>query len=707
MWDDSFLCNLFHPDCIYHTPRCAAYLPLKCIYLTWCCNAGGGFYHETTGQFVHYGDVWKVDFESKTQSQLAVGRFEGRRCHSAVVFRNRYIVIFGGYKSLGDEDILSNDLLILDTVSEMFLNVHDMNSMTPPHEGLQKPSPRRGHVAGIVGNRMLVMGGDIDGDLFSGDNCFVYSAQFFTGLDKECINEDLIDITLTGSGVYVLWTRHEIQGNLPIKLALSAYAQSGHELLIFGGTCISVQQQSFIVSSQLSSSMFVFDLNTFELSNITGNITTVGGHPTTLTPRFSAAMAVISDSFLVIQGGCAELGENISNLLVLYAPRPTEVTINSWRHRTMQCFKNTPSQSPSPRNGMTLVGYEPNSPSLVMFGGGVFPDIYHSDTWTLNLLSSPVGSVFLNPVAPKEICLTNSYFKACFEDKRHADVELVVHCDQFPNVMSALPVRIADCQQQDNTQLDSTHTIFAHKIILAANSSFFRSLFDGGWADSGCDRRCPGGNTKTNTNTNNNASTTDNKAILHQQVVLDVRKSPFLHVLEYLYTGSMDIEKIFSTQDAAVDVLQCATMLDLCDCKATCEAEFVSRYLLFGVDSHESKSVNSVLKLSYSADELMTLEQQAVYLLSVADTFHCEFLAGAALEQIRLCRNVVTADEVSTLPPPPSSHFDEGSCSIEETEEFITALYAEFFESLSPSMSARLKRALDPTSILLSPSTYS
>jgi len=669
-------------------PRCShtATMIDRCMYII-----GGGIMHEPTNQFIHHGDVWKVDFQAKTQTKLSICKIEGRRGHSAVVFRGRYIVVFGGYKTQGDQETLSDDLLIIDTVTEKVLDIHDMHRLTPQNEFHGKPSPRRGHMAAMTEEgRLLVLGGDADGDLFNSDNSFIYSAQLSCSPDhiSSCNSDNDIDSLLLEFGVFVLWTRHELQGKLPIRLALSAYAQSGSELLIYGGSCIAVQQQSFIVSSQISPSLYVLDLSSFELTNITGHII-ADGQPTTFMPlsppRYCSAMAIVSDCVVVIYGGSTQQGENLSDLLLLHAP-PTSgaeqgQSSQSWRNRVLTCTKmDQTALSPSPRNAMSLVSYDRGSPSLIMFGGGVFPNPYFRDMWTLNLLTSSVGSVFERlPSLPQfqssESCMSmKSYFEICFEDKRHADVDLLVHSDYAD---SNTPVIIP-----------------AHKLILAAKSSYFRSLFDGGWADSG-----QGGRTLTS-DLNSSVNLTETLSSC-QQVVLDVRETAFRHVLQFLYTDKLNGE-VFTSQESAVDVLQCSSMLSLTECKLSCERELAWRYLMVG--THISPSAQhgdaggggceSKVKVAHAANELTTLEQQAAYMLSIADTFHCELLAAAALEQIRLCRHVLSPTDC--LPPPPPQCSDDKPVP-------SAVLYAEFFESLSPDMAARLRKALDPASVLYSP----
>jgi hypothetical protein len=737
-------------------PRCSHTSTMigHCMYIV-----GGGVFHHVLNQFLHSKEIWKIDFVAKTQTLLKIDDFEGRRGHSATSFRDRFIIIFGGYKTVDDHDVLCTDLTIIDTVTERKLAYHDRNAQAGLNEVYVAPSPRRGHLAAMQqGNRMLVMGGDHDGDLFDGDHNYVYSLSLLThdeyihvnelnhhadddedGGDDEPEEAGAINGTFLREGVYGLWRRDEIQGRLPIKLALAACVQIGSELLIFGGSCVAIQQQSFIVSNHVNANLYVFDVDTFELTNITGHITvTVDGHSDVssstgagagavieLAPRYCAAMAAVNDNVLVIYGGTTQLGESLSELLVLHAAAtPSQqqqqqqqlLQHQPWRQRRLRCVrsyhpsfmttqgKSSPTSSPpspSPRNAMSLVACGRGSPSLVMFGGGVFPDEYYRDMWTLNLLSSPVGALCQDSSRSQIIQLqhahsVDSYFQLCFEDKRHADVELILKGNDIET--------LNECCSSIPTSTPTT--IRAHKIILAAKSSFFKSLFDGGWADNQ--------QTISSSGSGSGSGSAGMDCDL-PRISLDAKITPFRHVLQFLYTSSMNNDQVFASLESAVDVLQCATMLNLSECKAFCEEELAIRYLRLGQGTSRGTRSGEgggggALHLACSADELRVREQEAAYLLSIADTFHCERLSRASLEQIRACRTVLCPREDATTIC--VSDVDVDIVGIDASvitnspaisDDGSAVQYSEFFDSLSPLMCARLKKSLDPSSVLFLP----
>jgi hypothetical protein len=300
----------------------------------------------------------------------------------------------------------------------------------------------------------------------------------------------------------------------------------------------------------------------------------------------------------------------------------------------------------------------------------------------------------------------SQYFKSCFENKRHADVELILNCDDECSDHSACATRAlstSDIHSPIAPAPTRCTTILAHKVILAAKSCFFRSLFDGGWAEQ----------TGPSTQEHGQQAHIDT---WRQRVALDAQVTPFLHVLEHLYTDSFDAPRACASLDAAVEVLQCASMLQLSACRDACEQEVTRRYLTLGqlsVSGVDTILSRGGVRLDYSAQELAALEQQAVYLVSVADTFHCETLARAALEQVRLCRNVLypTASSSSTSScgtvPLAGNPSDSGggltTTPCDTDCGTASALYSEFIESLSPAMSRRLQIALDPSSVLFLP----
>ena len=132
----------------------------------------------------------------------------GREGHSAAVYEDRYIYIFGGY-ALDEEDgaeLWMNDLLILDADAENKNNVV-WESVSQPPNG---PSPREDHTATIAADKMYIFGG------------FGYGKSY----------DDLLAFDLKTRG----WERLQPHGNAPrSRGGAAATLLLGSRILLIGG----------------------------------------------------------------------------------------------------------------------------------------------------------------------------------------------------------------------------------------------------------------------------------------------------------------------------------------------------------------------------------------------------------------------------------------------------------------------------------------
>ena len=663
-------------------------IPARCSHT---CNmignslflvGGGKVRGDDSSSFEHFGDVWRVDFEEKATRRLCIEGWEGRRGHSTVVYRGRYLVVFGGVKSGGNgQDELVNEVIVIDIIEEKRVNFID-DTYLCPSEVYVRPDRRKGHVAGIWGDTMIVLGGYREGDLLDMDQCFVYSLNL-SPIDRNVatnmndLDESAVDESYTNTGIRGRWRRDEIQGKMPIYFHNGGSVQTGSELLIFGGAYTAINPLSLVVSNELNQDLYVFDLITLEMSKVTRHVVDdqLDSSSSHLQPRFCTSLAVVNDAFLIIYGGSSGHGDSVKDTVVIYnegiqrGVKDKDNNRQPWRTNPLRCMKlnihDSSLPSPSPRNAMTLTSCGGDSPSLIMFGGGIFPDTYYNDMWALNIISSPISNLVKKTW--NDQLLRNAlqspidvYFSSCFGKERHADVVLILKGDD---------------------ESDEPVTLLAHKIILAAKSAFFRSLFDGLWAENSNFSR-----------SNVSVASDDNNKLM--RVNLDVAITPFRHVLEFLYTNTMDVPIALSTLDMAVDVLQCATMLDLTECKAICEQEIAMQYLKFGVNN------SAAVRCSYSSEELLSLEQEGAYILSIADTFHCEYLSLAALEQVRVCRNVLISTDGAVGHDHKNEIPSKSSSANIYDRDHMASLYSEYFESISPQSLARLKHVLEPSSVI-------
>ena len=131
---------------------------------------GGGRVPEQDGEgrrasrFVHFGDVWCVDMGELACREIQAGgdAFEARRGHTAVAYRDRYIVVFGGVGDAAPEAGagagLLGDVVVFDTEAERWMRPDIAEAGTDGADA--PPVARRGHCASVHGRYMLVHGGE-------------------------------------------------------------------------------------------------------------------------------------------------------------------------------------------------------------------------------------------------------------------------------------------------------------------------------------------------------------------------------------------------------------------------------------------------------------------------------------------------------------------------------------------------------------------
>mmetsp|Transcript_38970 Transcript_38970/g.39665 ORF Transcript_38970/g.39665 Transcript_38970/m.39665 type:complete len:523 (+) Transcript_38970:50-1618(+) len=216
---------------------------------------GGGFVNEDENghqNFVHFNDVWKVNpFKGTCQEIIPSGiEFIHRRGHSAVVYKDRYIIVFGGLTNISNQYNLSNDLYVFDTETSTWLThipssdrsyYETQRSSTRPTSNkkvsnISRPIPRRGHISVIHNSMMYIIGGDTA----------------------------IIDI----QNIYILniltwqWLLQPVSGDVPVELSLTSSQRIGAHLICVGGS------SSFRRALQV----LILNLDTFRWSDVTSSL---------------------------------------------------------------------------------------------------------------------------------------------------------------------------------------------------------------------------------------------------------------------------------------------------------------------------------------------------------------------------------------------------------------------------------------------------
>jgi len=246
---------------------------------------GGGWVPPTSSAgvappltFTQYSDVHTIDPRTGDCQKVELGgdEFVERRGHSACVFLNRYIVLFGGIESntLDDTgDKLSSDLFVLDTQLRTFKRY---SRPVVPIEAspVVWPYRRRGHCAVIYKDKLYIFGGQTG----LGAPGSISAVQGWLDSLSSLFSLDLADLFLSraegegdGQGSWV-WQRRVLPSLLELlrriisqqgrftELSLMSSTLQGSRWLFVGGSV--GQQQS------PKASAFVLDLETFVFGHL-------------------------------------------------------------------------------------------------------------------------------------------------------------------------------------------------------------------------------------------------------------------------------------------------------------------------------------------------------------------------------------------------------------------------------------------------------
>jgi hypothetical protein len=286
---------------------------------------GGGICVNQSAEWRQYGDIWKVSPEMKDiqKIQPANGDITPRRGHSALNYQNRWIVVFGGFIQAArtvtqgsDEDpdldpyhsyqppVLSNDLQIFDLKALKWLSVTQRGAI---------PYSRRGHIAAIHQNKMIVFGGDSDR---------LGHARSISELDLTPLSEENGEEVLLDSVLQLTWRYVPYSGDvIPPLLSLAAYSLSKtrSQIFIYGGTCLDYFTMAMIPSKRL----FYFDLCDYSFHDLFLVCKPNQGDPSSdcsdhlmslPEPRFCATMTHLNDDCFIIYGGTTQEHQYFSTI---------------------------------------------------------------------------------------------------------------------------------------------------------------------------------------------------------------------------------------------------------------------------------------------------------------------------------------------------------------------------------------------------------
>ena len=597
---------------------------------------GGGKIRDPIIGFEHCSDVWRLDVTAgKAEEVQAVGSFTPRRGHSAVVYQDRYIIVFGGIAgevSENPSDItqgMTNDLYIFDTVT----NTWSEPPATPTNRQRDEegragsdplniwPSPRRGHAAAVYGNKMYIVGGDCHdmNDIFR-----VYT------LDLQSWR----------------WQSHQVFGTAPLGLSLSSYEQVEDVLVFFSGTTLNMSARDHILSQ-----VRVLNLETYEWRDLSHVLDWAAYNPRASrgsihrqpAARFCSSSALLFGGKAMVVFGGTKIGGTttdrayVNDLLVFnptsllsggaestkaydlnkYTDSPAK-KLKYFAHRCQhdrrrqdadatgimndagENIEVNPSSAtvvggggggnlggcrPEERNGMAMVAY---GNSVVMFGGGIYPASYFSDVWVLDFFVLPkVPRPFRstptresqsidatssskrtprqrhNPADSEEFAHSSMfhYFATLLGDRRFADVAFIVDKDASTLLTHTLdrmlPASTSASSSFDTVTQDSA-VVLAHRSILCARCVYFRTMFDGSFAESSAGipfATTDGSSSKSTSGTQNSSDPSSLPDGLIKVRLEGVNATAFQHLLHFLYCNELP-PRAFDSADSIWDLVR-------------------------------------------------------------------------------------------------------------------------------------------------------
>ncbi|KAF9681497.1 hypothetical protein SADUNF_Sadunf05G0007500 [Salix dunnii] len=244
-----------------------------------------------------FSDVLMLNLDTMVWNTLATtGQGPGPRDSHSAVLVGRQMIVFGGTN--GSKKV--NDLHILDLGTKEWIN--------PECKGTP-PSPRESHTATLIGDdRIMVFGGSGEGE-----------ANYLNDLH-------VLDFKS------MRWTSPEVKGNIPAPRDSHSAVEIGNKLFVYGGDRGDSNDNGFdffnsllckdlhLVFEQLyiiggvGGKHYYIDVWVLDVSTCSWSQLDISGQQPQ--GRFSHT-AVVTDSDIVIYGGCREDERPLNQLLVL------------------------------------------------------------------------------------------------------------------------------------------------------------------------------------------------------------------------------------------------------------------------------------------------------------------------------------------------------------------------------------------------------
>jgi dynein heavy chain len=305
-------------------------------------------------------EIFKLDLSNKAEVlwiRLRTGKSPtppARWRHSATLFENTQILIFGGFHTT---DHRLNDVWIFDTVGCTWSQPnpkHNQEAAVPCQlsnsEWSNVPSPRGGHSATLVGELVYVFGG--------------YGGMGYSRRDMD---------DLYALNIYTwVWTKLNPKGLLPEKRSGHQAVAVERKVFVFGGANSSVQLNDlFVLDTEMDPPVWT-KMNT-SLPAPTWNLCgcSVIAIPTWKIFTFGGITGPLNDS--------DRMGKSSNAISIL------DTGIGRWQHPKVE------GESPSPRSDCSM-SYDAKGSRLLVFGGW-------NDDWMNDLYSLDVGNIVGPPYA--------------------------------------------------------------------------------------------------------------------------------------------------------------------------------------------------------------------------------------------------------------------------------------------------------------------
>ncbi|KAF6233597.1 hypothetical protein HO173_008154 [Letharia columbiana] len=267
----------------------------------------GGLVNGTTVK----GDLWMIESGGSNLACYLVGTtFEGpgpRVGHASLLVGNAFIV-FGGDTKMDERDKLDDTLYLLNTSTR-----HWSRSMPPG----QRPAGRYGHTLNILGSKIYIFGGQVEGYFFNDLLCFDLNA-----LQNANSKWEMLIQTSNEGG--------PPEGQIPPARTNHTIVSWNDKLYLFGGTN----------GTQWFNDVWSYDPKVVAWTQLD----CIGYIPA---PREGHSAALVDD-VMYIFGGRTEEGTDLGDLAAF------RITSRRW-----YTFQNM-GPSPSPRSGHSMTAFGKN-----------------------------------------------------------------------------------------------------------------------------------------------------------------------------------------------------------------------------------------------------------------------------------------------------------------------------------------------------------